>query len=239
MATLRRGRPSPQFSRAMLRRCSTDYTWAAPAHAAEFLTHMRKYDLLAQYGEQGHFGTRNSHSVARAPANANRIAGPACIPLTCSRMMLDALAGGFRQLLAAVGCRRDGVSATTELRAVVDPGTQPPVTLRAAFISIEESRESRFVSRLRCALKTSQSRRYPHPTPKPGEVVVDVHASALNFPDVLMIQGKYQSQPPFPFSPRRGVFRRDRVNVGEGVTDWSAWETRCSVEAGLAGSQSK
>jgi NADPH2:quinone reductase len=30
---------------------------------------------------------------------------------------------------------------------------------------------------------------------------VDVYASALNFPDVLMIQGKYQSQPPFPFSP--------------------------------------
>jgi len=32
-------------------------------------------------------------------------------------------------------------------------------------------------------------------------VLVDVHASALNFPDVLMIEGKYQSRPPFPFSP--------------------------------------
>ena len=30
---------------------------------------------------------------------------------------------------------------------------------------------------------------------------MDVHACALNFPDVLMIQGKYQSQPPMPFSP--------------------------------------
>ena len=33
------------------------------------------------------------------------------------------------------------------------------------------------------------------------DVLVDVRASALNFPDVLMIAGKYQSQPPFPFSP--------------------------------------
>lgn len=41
----------------------------------------------------------------------------------------------------------------------------------------------------------------PAPVPGTDEVLVDVHASALNFPDVLMIQGKYQSQPAFPFSP--------------------------------------
>jgi NADPH2:quinone reductase len=41
----------------------------------------------------------------------------------------------------------------------------------------------------------------PAPEPAAGEVLLDVHASALNFPDVLMIEGKYQSQPPFPFSP--------------------------------------
>lgn len=39
------------------------------------------------------------------------------------------------------------------------------------------------------------------PQPGAGEVLVDVHASAINFPDVLMIEGKYQSRPPFPFSP--------------------------------------
>jgi len=39
------------------------------------------------------------------------------------------------------------------------------------------------------------------PIPADDQVLVEVHASALNFPDVLMIQGKYQSQPPFPFSP--------------------------------------
>ena len=39
------------------------------------------------------------------------------------------------------------------------------------------------------------------PVPGPDDVLVDVRAAALNFPDVLMIAGKYQSQPPFPFSP--------------------------------------
>lgn len=39
------------------------------------------------------------------------------------------------------------------------------------------------------------------PTPKAHEAVIDVKAAALNFPDVLMIEGKYQSLPPFPFSP--------------------------------------
>ena len=41
----------------------------------------------------------------------------------------------------------------------------------------------------------------PSPEIGSGEVLVDVHASALNFPDVLMIAGKYQFKPPFPFSP--------------------------------------
>ena len=39
------------------------------------------------------------------------------------------------------------------------------------------------------------------PVPGPDDVLVNVRATALNFPDVLMIAGKYQSLPPFPFSP--------------------------------------
>lgn len=39
------------------------------------------------------------------------------------------------------------------------------------------------------------------PTPNDNEALIDVAAAALNFPDVLMIAGKYQSRPPFPFSP--------------------------------------
>jgi NADPH2:quinone reductase len=37
--------------------------------------------------------------------------------------------------------------------------------------------------------------------PLPDEVIVDVYAASLNFPDTLQIQGKYQFQPPMPFSP--------------------------------------
>jgi NADPH2:quinone reductase len=41
----------------------------------------------------------------------------------------------------------------------------------------------------------------PDPTPGPGDVVVAVKAAALNFFDTLIIAGKYQYKPPFPFSP--------------------------------------
>jgi len=37
------------------------------------------------------------------------------------------------------------------------------------------------------------------PPPAPGQVRVRVHAAALNFPDLLMAQGKYQHKPPLPF----------------------------------------
>jgi NADPH2:quinone reductase len=41
----------------------------------------------------------------------------------------------------------------------------------------------------------------PSPRPGAGEVVVSVKAASLNFPDVLIIQNKYQFKPPLPFSP--------------------------------------
>jgi len=41
----------------------------------------------------------------------------------------------------------------------------------------------------------------PSPRPGPGEVVVSVKAASVNFPDVLIIQNKYQYKPPLPFSP--------------------------------------
>ncbi len=41
----------------------------------------------------------------------------------------------------------------------------------------------------------------PDPVPAADEVVIDVRACGLNFPDVLMIAGKYQVQPPLPFAP--------------------------------------
>jgi NADPH2:quinone reductase len=57
----------------------------------------------------------------------------------------------------------------------------------------------------------------PSPTPGPGEVVVAVKATSVNFPDVLIIQNKYQVKPPLPFSPGSEVAGIVKT-VGEGVT---------------------
>jgi NADPH2:quinone reductase len=57
------------------------------------------------------------------------------------------------------------------------------------------------------------------PEPRPGEVRVRNRAAALNFFDVLQIQGKYQVKPPFPFTP--GAEIAGTVDaVGEGVAEW-------------------
>ena len=42
---------------------------------------------------------------------------------------------------------------------------------------------------------------WPEPEVGENDVLIDIRAAGLNFPDVLMIQGKYQSQPPMPFVP--------------------------------------
>jgi len=41
----------------------------------------------------------------------------------------------------------------------------------------------------------------PAPTPKGDEVLIDVRATAINYADSIMVAGKYQTKPPFPFSP--------------------------------------
>jgi NADPH2:quinone reductase len=57
----------------------------------------------------------------------------------------------------------------------------------------------------------------PEVHPGPGQVSIDVHAAGVNFPDVLIIQNKYQVKPELPFTPGSelaGVVRE----AGEGVT---------------------
>ncbi len=39
------------------------------------------------------------------------------------------------------------------------------------------------------------------PQPQPGQLLLKVHSAALNFPDILMVAGKYQVKPPLPFTP--------------------------------------
>lgn len=55
------------------------------------------------------------------------------------------------------------------------------------------------------------------PKPKAHEVLIDIYAAGLNFPDTLQIEGKYQFQPPFPFTPGSEV-GGIVAEVGEGVT---------------------
>jgi NADPH2:quinone reductase len=56
----------------------------------------------------------------------------------------------------------------------------------------------------------------PSLVPGPGEVVISVKAAGVNFPDVLIIQNKYQVKPPPPFSPGSEVSGIVK-EVGEGV----------------------
>ena len=58
------------------------------------------------------------------------------------------------------------------------------------------------------------------PKPGAGEVLIDVKAAGVNFPDVLLSRGKYQFKPPPPFSPggeAAGVVKA----VGAGVTNFA------------------
>ena len=41
----------------------------------------------------------------------------------------------------------------------------------------------------------------PSPCPEKGEVLVDMRVAAVNFPDLLTIEGKYQVRPDLPFVP--------------------------------------
>jgi NADPH2:quinone reductase len=55
------------------------------------------------------------------------------------------------------------------------------------------------------------------PVPGPGEVVIDARAIGVNYPDMLVIEGKYQFLPPLPFSPGKEVAGVVSA-IGPGVT---------------------
>src|SRR5262249_60163716 len=55
------------------------------------------------------------------------------------------------------------------------------------------------------------------PTPGRGQVVIDVHATGVNYADSIMVAGRYQTRPTLPFSPgleAAGIV----VQCGDGVT---------------------
>ncbi|WP_409261430.1 NADPH:quinone oxidoreductase family protein [Pseudomonas putida] len=78
------------------------------------------------------------------------------------------------------------------------------------------------------------------PVPKKNEILLDVQAAGVNFPDTLIIEGKYQFQPPLPFSPggeAAGVVaavgeRASTFKVGDRVmalTGWGAFAEQVAV----------
>ncbi len=59
----------------------------------------------------------------------------------------------------------------------------------------------------------------PDPVAGPGKLLVRVRAAAINYPDVLIIEDKYQMRPPRPFAPG-GEIAGEIDAVGEGVEGW-------------------
>ena len=71
------------------------------------------------------------------------------------------------------------------------------------------------------------------PVAGPGELIIDVRASAVTFPDALMIEDKYQFKAPVPFIPGGEVAGVVQA-LGEGVTDFEIGE-RVVGSSGLTG----
>jgi NADPH:quinone reductase-like Zn-dependent oxidoreductase len=68
----------------------------------------------------------------------------------------------------------------------------------------------------------------PDPQPGPGQLLVSVHAAAINYPDVLIIEDKYQLKPPRPFAPG-GEIAGEVIGIGEGVQGWSTGDRIIAV----------
>jgi NADPH2:quinone reductase len=78
-----------------------------------------------------------------------------------------------------------------------------------------------------------QFRDLPTPEPQAGEVRIAVRAASLNFPDLLIVEGKYQFKPPLPFVP--GAEFSGLVDaVGEGVTQLQVGQPVAAI-AGVGG----
>ena len=68
----------------------------------------------------------------------------------------------------------------------------------------------------------------PDPQPGPGQLLVRGRAAASNYPDVLIIEDKYQLKPPRPFAPG-GEIAGEVIGIGEGVQGWSTGDRLIAV----------
>lgn len=69
-------------------------------------------------------------------------------------------------------------------------------------------------------------RRIPRPTPGPDEVLIKVRAASVNFPDLLLCQGKYQLKLEPPFTPGMDI-SGTVVELGENVSAFSVGDAVC------------
>lgn len=69
-------------------------------------------------------------------------------------------------------------------------------------------------------IETARLRDMPVPSPRRDELLVEVHATAANYVDIVMIAGRHQSKPPLPFIPGKGPAGIVRA-VGGDVTGFA------------------
>ena len=75
-----------------------------------------------------------------------------------------------------------------------------------------------------------QLRELPSPVPGPAQVLVRTRVAAVNFPDALMVAGKYQHKPAFPFSPG-GELSGEIIAVGDQVQGLSVGDKVVGITA--------
>ncbi|MEQ8239774.1 MAG: NADPH:quinone oxidoreductase family protein [Cyclobacteriaceae bacterium] len=68
----------------------------------------------------------------------------------------------------------------------------------------------------------------PQPTPLKDEVMIEVSYAGVNYPDILIAEGKYQFKPDLPFSPG-GEVSGFITSVGENVTQFSVGDKVCAA----------
>ena len=69
----------------------------------------------------------------------------------------------------------------------------------------------------------AEVRHVPDPVPGPGEVVIAVKVADVNYPDFLVIEGRYRVKPPLPFSPGK---------AGAGVIETVGAQALARLKAG-------
>ncbi|MEQ9332353.1 NADPH:quinone oxidoreductase family protein [Thalassobaculum sp.] len=69
--------------------------------------------------------------------------------------------------------------------------------------------------------ETAESVELPDPEPGPGEVVVRMRAAGVNYPDLLVVEGRYQHKPPLPFTPGKEL-AGEVLAIGWEVTNFVA-----------------